>query len=529
MSRVIPLGNNEIETVIDRFDVGITNDPRDTRDGVNQVITNFDILTNPRKITPYRNSEDGHSAGSTTLMRNWCIGINASGGYSLYGLGRQTANDRPLIQYKDLTTGASTDLDDNGWAETANNTSARTTTSYNLFVFYRKTAKIYGAHSGYIYAYDPTGSAAITVGEQALTYTHITQGIVHSEDDILYVGGYNSAGSAGTRSFILANNNGSWDTSALALPDHLIPTSVFESGNWLGIVCADVNGVGSSKLILWDRDSISWNEMYDLGEGSAIIGEDLQGTIVTLSQSGGTVSSFTGIPSSVRHKNKLTIKFFPSTGSDTIELEGGTSNELTLPLGKQKINNRLYFQMSIILNGTVREGLWSIGRNKQGQWALVHERTPNNDTALTSGIMRGFFILGDYVFQAYVDNGTYAVSKTNDEESYATSIIETVKYNAGDSSKKKDLLGFSVMTDPLDDSPAASVVVKYKKDNESSYTTFMTHDTDGAISDSAVNTEATGAVLPKDYKEISFRIESTGAVITGYSFREKITNKRPYN
>ena len=69
---------------------------------------------------------------------------------------------------------------------------------------------------------------------------------------------------------------------------------------------------------------------------------------------------------------------------------------------------------------------------------------------------------------------------------------------------------------------------KYKKDNETSYTTIMTHDTDGAISDSAVNIESSGAALPKDYKEISFQINSTGAIVTGFSFKEKITSKKPY-
>jgi len=43
--------------------------------------------------------------------------------------------------------------------------------------------------------------------------------------------------------------------------------------------------------------------------------------------------------------------------------------------------------------------------------------------------------------------------------------------------------------------------VKYKIDNETSFTTFLTHDTDGAISDAAVNIESSGASLP-EYKEI---------------------------
>lgn len=518
-----------VTTKIERFDGGIANDPRDPRGNVARVITNFDVLTDPRRMKPYRNSESGDSGASTALTQNWCIALGASSTYKIFGLGRQTALDRVLIRSKELTTGAPNDLDDAGWSTLTKGEGGQATPNYNLFVFYRKTGYIYGAHTGtHIYRHDPTDSGAFVDTHQAVTYTHIGQGVVHSEDDILYIPAYNSAASAGARSFIISNNNGSWDNSALALPDHLMPTSVFEHGNYLGIVCADVNGVGNSKVILWDRDSLSWNEMYDLGESSAIIGEDLQGTIVTIAQSGGTTSSYSGIPSgSIRHKEKIIIRFFPSNGADTIELEGTDSTVVLAH--KQKINERLYFMASITLNGTVREGLWSVGRNKLGQWSLVHERTPNNDTALTSGVMRGFFIVGDYVFQAYVDNGTHAVSKTNDTEAYATSIWESKIYDGGDATQKKDLLGLSLSTEPLDDSPATSADVYYKKDNESSYTQLFTHDVDGEISYDAIRNEDAGTVLPKDYKEIQFKIESTGATITSFGFQEEITGKKTYN
>ena len=53
---------------------------------------------------------------------------------------------------------------------------------------------------------------------------------------------------------------------------------------------------------------------------------------------------------------------------------------------------------------------------------------------------------------------------------------------------------------------------------------------------SAINTSSAGsgthrvnriAPLPKGYKEIQFRIESEGAVVTGLTFKERIT-RRPY-
>ena len=65
---------------------------------------------------------------------------------------------------------------------------------------------------------------------------------------------------------------------------------------------------------------------------------------------------------------------------------------------------------------------------------------------------------------------------------------------------------------------AGSVVLKYRKDEETSYTTIFTHTTDNSLSHSAINIESSGATLP-EYREIQFRIESTGnAEITSFSF-----------
>jgi hypothetical protein len=184
--------------------------------------------------------------------------------------------------------------------------------------------------------------------------------------------------------------------------------------------------------------------------------------------------------------------------------------------------------MSLSHHGATREGLWSIGV-KDGVWSIVFERSPNNDTALTSGTLEGFFIAGDYAFLAYQDNGTFGLSKTRNTASYtATSVYETKIYNGGEASLKKKLIGVTVMTEYLPTN--GQIVVKYKKDEETSFSAaIFTEATDNSISHSAVNIESSGATLPQDYKEISFRIESTGgAVVTGFSFMEEILGKRTY-
>ena len=83
---------------------------------------------------------------------------------------------------------------------------------------------------------------------------------------------------------------------------------------------------------------------------------------------------------------------------------------------------------------------------------------------------------------------------------------------------EKQLLGISATHEYL---PASGqIAIKYKKDNETSFSTLTTNTTDGTIRTTAIN-DANKSTLPK-FKEITFRIESTGgAVPTGLRFKVK--------
>jgi hypothetical protein len=71
-----------------------------------------------------------------------------------------------------------------------------------------------------------------------------------------------------------------------------------------------------------------------------------------------------------------------------------------------------------------------------------------------------------------------------------------------------------------------SIVLKYRKNEETSWTTILTSDTDNAISKSAIN--ISGATLPA-FKEIQFRIESLGgAILTGLKFKYELIDDDAY-
>src|SRR3990167_651299 len=268
------------ERYFERFDGGMVNDPRDPAAGACRVVTNFDILTNPRKLIPYRNSEDGDSAAATSRKQNFCIALRTGTTYRLYSLGVKSGATTAEVLMKDLTTSGDDDLADNTWLTPNNNQSSAGATNFNLFIFYPKTTLIYGARAGtHIWAFDPTSVAGWADTHQALTYTNIAQGLVHPKDDILYIPYDNK---------IAKNDNGSWTTVALTLPSHLYITSICEYGNYLAIGCRPLSGQGDSQVYLWDRDSslTTISESLNWGRGNLEILGVVDGLLVGISLTG---------------------------------------------------------------------------------------------------------------------------------------------------------------------------------------------------------------------------------------------------
>lgn len=489
---------------INRFDRGIVNDPRSQLEGSFRVVTNFDTLTNPRLLIPYRSSESGDSGASTSQKQNFCIGYDGSN-YKIYALGRQASFERAAVTTKSLAT-----LDDNTWNTPAYNESSLGLVNYNFFVFYKRTGMIYGASETSMWKFDPTSGAAWVDGYKTFAQTPTGQGIIHSKDDILYIPCGN---------VIATLNNTTWTNTAITLPSDMTITSICEYGNYLAIACAPSSSIGSSRVYLWDRDSslTILSESIDWGEGNIKVIEEIDGFLIGISLSGNTSSRFTP---------RIIFKYYTPQGAVKFnEILGSTTGNTTILNNvKQKIDNRVYFQASIYINGATREGIWSVGRSSPGEpLAIIHERTPNNDTALSSGTssLTGFFIVGDYVFQSYYTNSTYALSKTDDQANYnSTSIVETTinpKMAEQDRPKKKQLISAGLLYESLPTNGQA--VLKYKVDG-GAYTTVLTETTDNEVSTERVDANGTPFTAGRDYE---FRIESTGgAKIAGFYYEYSV-------
>src|SRR3990167_3854158 len=163
-----------IQKQINDFSLGMTNDSREPDTRYAQLIKNFDAHTFQRKLVPFRSSETGDDAPTTSLKKNFAVALRTGTTYALYALGVVSGTTRAEVLYKDLTTGAATDLDDSAWAAPSANQSANTFTWFELFVYYRQTGLIYGgrgtsATAGTAFwAFSTTGTA---FAESSLTVT----------------------------------------------------------------------------------------------------------------------------------------------------------------------------------------------------------------------------------------------------------------------------------------------------------------------------------------------------------------------
>ena len=499
------------------FAGGMISNPRSTDFKYSQLVKNFDLNIYPKRLYPVRDTEDGDSASATSKKQNFCVAKkDTTPTYAVYALGVKSGLATAEISYKLLT-----ELSDASWTNlgtTAKYQSSGNATDFPLFTYYQKKGLIYGGSSNAgssskIWAYDPTGTTdfqddQVTAdGGTPFNFKEIGQGIVHSKDDIFYFP-YDD----GTNWQIAKNNNGTWTNTAISggLPAFYRVTSICEYENYIAIAVAPRSGLGNSRVYIWDRDSTltTLTGNPDWGEGNITIIEEIEGSLIGVSYVGNIVAA-----APVTFKGKLVLRQY-SGGVATIFNQLIVDSSIVMDIfHKQKINQYLYFPLSTKLNGATLRGIWRIGRNIPTEpFALSLYQFAENDE--TDTVLEGFFIVGDYVFTSYSDvtGGAFHLSKTNDTASYtATSIYESLIINGGNSRLKKDLEGVTVTTDYLPTD--GQVVLKYQIDENiggTTWITIFTNTTDNSISYSAVTS------LPKAWKEIVFRIESTGgAVITG--------------
>ena len=497
------------ETIlINDFSGGIADDTKAAAPNEFAIAHHFDTYSKRHKLIPYRDMEDEAGTLGVYAIKSVELFTDSGGTQNLFALGNKSGAAFPQILEKSVNIITGT------FAISTTAQGAAGTVIATSLIGYAKTNKLYfmKTNSGntIIDSYDPaTDTYASTVG--TITGTASTgvypRPFRHPQDDIVYFGAGN---------VIASLNNTTFTAAALTLPTGLIITSITDYGIYLAIACAPKDQGNKSYVFLWGRDTslTTVEETIDAGEGSLMVLENVEGELIGISSSAQTAGALVDIAP------KITIRQYSGGFMRPIKdiAWTGTGTPTTLLQNhKAKKDDRLFFACKQYIENKTVNQLWVVGKNRQGQIYVTPDRLINNDTALT-GNVDGFSMIGDYLWAGY--NGDGSLKRTDDAATFtATCIYESAVFNFGESGRKKDLIGATVMTDFLP--TAGQVVLKYKKDEETTWTTIFTNTTDNSIS--------YGTSYPVEFKEIAFRIESTGnAVITGLKFKAQFKESEAY-
>lgn len=484
----------------DTWNNGMTNDPRDQRQGVFRLIKNFNNYTWQHKLSPHWDTAIDAVTESTLDTYKISRMLSVSG--LLFGMGKTTSGNFVQIYGKTTPSDLTSAWTDNPFVAGASHDTGHTNTpdglmflSYQGYLFGSSSAGVWRSNMNNTFEYNsyttnkPTG-----------------QGLVHSKDDVMYFPSNN---------LIIKNTSAASPSYsvALTLPTNSTIKSMCEYGNYLAIGCNQPDG--TATVYLWNRDDslATLSEKIDWGYGSFGFIESIGGALVGVTQTSTTVSSL--MP-------RMVCKYY--NGSTVVTFQEFSCNLITLWPFQQRWDNILYFIADATISGNRLVGAWKIVKDSNGNMSVSFDQAPRNDTALIVGSSSfyGFIRFGDYKFFAYEEpvNLGYTISRTVSSAAYiATSVVETTinpnqaesgKSGAGIRSSHKQLMAVNIMTAPL--LSGQQIVLKYRVDSNdnaaAAWTTILTDSTVGSVAHERV-LDASGTEFTSG-REYEFRIESTG-------------------
>ena len=515
-----------IPTKINDFSGGMSDSVRAPSSNMGSLIKHFDVFSDKHKLTPYRSTEadTGTNVSSTDGeqydIRDFQLGIDGK----LYALGKNGSGYPKVMKKTDPTTGNWLSSG-GGNAATAEGEgdAARISGCFiewqGAFWFFQGTNQVAKC----------TLAGAITnsVATVGATITSVAQGII--ANNILYLF-YNN------RVVTVSAAGAVSDNVFTPLPSDMRITSVTRFGAYLMIGMAygtatTTPPIGRSIVVQWDMNSTTTpSDTLDWGEGALRVLGSIEGRICGVSDK--YLSSALGLT-----RGSMVIRLWAGgtpqvvkeiVANQTVPVDTATvtrfPNQVVIKGSKMYWVASVPFGLSTATESTHHLGIWVFGRKSVDSNFTVSLDYIEEAITNAAFYINSFGAAGDLWFINYGASGK--VTKTDDTSAYtATSIYDSQIFNGGDIASYKSLVDVTVGTVYL---PAAgSVVLKYRIDNETAYTTIFTNTTDNSISRTLPVIASSGATLPKQYKEIQFRIESTGgAEITELSFNEEILGRK---
>lgn len=486
-----------VEIKLNNFSSGISDDPRQVSPNGFIISKHFDIFSQPNRLTPYRNlSADTNDGSTSTGMKQYAVKdfLYASSSAKLFGLG-QTAGGLTKIVYKaDATTG--------NWTLPASSEGNGAVQNGCLVEYKSFLWGFQGVEQVWKWDITTPGITNTVTGVLGATITSVAQGVI-AKDDNLYLP-YNNK-------LVRVTSGGTVNDAVLVLPTNFKITSICNFGNYLAIACAPISTFnGTSKVFLWNLTSTDVQEAIDWGEGELRVLETIEGMLVGVTDR--YLNNATGAG-----RGSMIIQVYSGGVPQVIkEVFTQALTGKTMPISKAVKNNRVFFACKIMTNsaGTeYHEGIWSFGR-KNINYPYSFTLDIIDENINTSGI-QAFGTAANYFFIAHSADGS--IDKTSATATYTfTSILETQIFDLGDATITKKLEQVGITVAPI---TAGSVTVKYKVDDDASWTTIGSLSTVGEVGRDFFNIESTQVDFAT-YGEVRFRIESTGGVeVTSFRFK----------
>lgn len=459
---------------------GITDDLRSETGVSFDVIKNFDLSDSIAALTPHRNLEADDSGSRDIQAFEYANG-------TFYGLGVDTSAGTKIEFYtkSPLTTGS--------WSSATGGQSTGTSTLIGLPKHYKNY--IYGVHqTNKVFQYgDITGTPSFTDGHGTLSHSPTFAGDpIIAKDDVLYIPYDNKLASIDGTTFT---------ATVLTLPDNLTIRSLENWGSYLAIGCSGDGITVNSKMFLWNLIDADVTEVVDFGKEQLFHIGSVDGSLIGVSLS---------TSASVAFSQRIMVRTW--SGGDKASVifnkKLGKSGHSILPY-KSVEENIMYFCLAVNSDAEPHtQGVWSVGRkNRNYPFRVNHELKSINDDIETN--TNGFFKVGDYFWIAHGTTGE--IERTSDTATYtATSLMETEKIIGSDISLKKAAIKMGVIFEQVS---GGTVVLKYRVDSDSSWTTAFSASTTSA-------TSAFSEILPDDWNEIQLRTESTGGAVVLDTFIE---------
>lgn len=500
---------------ITRFDEGISDDPREPilERNAASLIKHFDCFSNPYKLTPYRSTEADHAdaSGATGAKQYDIYHFQLSSAGLLWGLGKNASGYPKVLRKADPTTGNWLASDGSAAATAIGEGNAARITGCFIewqgsFYFFQGTNQL----ARVAIATGVITNSVITVGS---TITTVAQG-VYGMDGNLYLF-YNNK-------VVKVNSTGTaTDDVAMPLPSDSRITSCDNSGKYLAIgmsfgTSATAIPFGRAKVYMWDFDSTTKPaDVIDFGEGSLNVLGNIEGVLIGVSDR--ALSSTLGLTRGAMVVRAWTGGEQASVVKEMVANQTVSTTTQRRFLNEKVIkNNKIYWVASVPFGASTSTetthhiGIWSFGRKNIGAEYALSLDFIEEGLDSSNYFIRSFGAAGEYWFINHSADGS--ISKTDDAANYTfTSIYETQVWNPDGQSVKKLLKGVSVDFEPFPS--GGTITVKYKKDEETSFTT-LSPATAAAENDlfTVLIKDSNGNTLP-EFRKIILRVEVTGAKV----------------